>query len=201
MDAAQAFAKDGARETVIPTYMGLIKQIDDHVGRVLDMLEQSGQINDTMIETMLKARSMEVFKTSLATLTGGSGAVAVLVTDGSFSPTGRRRLLGGLIVLPRHGAHLFQCGGGLLQRRGLAFELHVWGPNQERAVAEVAARGLQDRVFLRGMFSPEQRWDAFAEFDVLIMATRDNEPYGRVIQEAAAAGAPSIAPDIAGIYA
>jgi arylsulfatase A-like enzyme len=49
MDAAQAFAKDGARETVIPTYMGLIKQIDDHVGRVLDMLEQSGQINDTMI--------------------------------------------------------------------------------------------------------------------------------------------------------
>ena len=27
---------------------------------------------------------MEMFKTSLATLTGGSGAVAVLVTDGSF---------------------------------------------------------------------------------------------------------------------
>ncbi|MDO9440506.1 MAG: sulfatase-like hydrolase/transferase, partial [Beijerinckiaceae bacterium] len=49
MDAAQAFASDETRDTVIPTYMGLIKQIDDHVGRVLDMLEQTGQINDTMI--------------------------------------------------------------------------------------------------------------------------------------------------------
>ncbi len=57
--------------------------------------ETAREINDTMIETMLQSRSMEVFKTSLATLTGGSGAVAVLVTDGSFNPSGRRRLLGG----------------------------------------------------------------------------------------------------------
>jgi 3-oxoacyl-[acyl-carrier-protein] synthase III len=57
--------------------------------------ETAREINDTMIETMLQARSMEVFKTSLATLTGGSGAVAVLVTDGSFCPEGRRRLVGG----------------------------------------------------------------------------------------------------------
>jgi arylsulfatase A-like enzyme len=49
MDAAQSFAQDETRETVVPTYMGLIKQIDDHLGRVLDMLEHSGQINDTMI--------------------------------------------------------------------------------------------------------------------------------------------------------
>jgi 3-oxoacyl-[acyl-carrier-protein] synthase-3 len=57
--------------------------------------ETAREINDTMIDTMLRARSMEVFKTSLATLTGGSGAVAVLVTDGSFCPGGRRRVLGG----------------------------------------------------------------------------------------------------------
>jgi 3-oxoacyl-[acyl-carrier-protein] synthase-3 len=38
---------------------------------------------------------METFKTSLAALTGGSGAVAVLVTDGSFGNRTRRRLLGG----------------------------------------------------------------------------------------------------------
>ncbi len=49
MDAAQAFARDETRETVAPTYMGLIKQIDDHVGRMLDMLEQSGRMKDTMI--------------------------------------------------------------------------------------------------------------------------------------------------------
>jgi arylsulfatase A-like enzyme len=49
MDAAQSFARDETRATVVPTYMGLIKQIDDHVGRVLDMLESTGLINDTMI--------------------------------------------------------------------------------------------------------------------------------------------------------
>ncbi len=38
---------------------------------------------------------MEHFTNSLATLTGGSGAVAVLVTDGSFRRDKRRRLLGG----------------------------------------------------------------------------------------------------------
>jgi 3-oxoacyl-[acyl-carrier-protein] synthase-3 len=39
---------------------------------------------------------MESFKKSLATLTGGSGAVAVLVTDGSFVREQRRRLVGGV---------------------------------------------------------------------------------------------------------
>src|SRR5579871_1078363 len=57
--------------------------------------ETAREINDAMIETMLESRNMDVFKKSLATLTGGSGAVAVLVTDGSFAPQPRRRLLGG----------------------------------------------------------------------------------------------------------
>ncbi len=57
--------------------------------------ETAREINDAMIETMLESRSMEVFKKSLATLTGGSGAVAVLVTDGSFCTEPRRRVLGG----------------------------------------------------------------------------------------------------------
>jgi 3-oxoacyl-[acyl-carrier-protein] synthase-3 len=57
--------------------------------------ETAREINDAMIETMLQSRNMDVFKKSLATLTGGSGAVAVLVTDGSFCPEPRRRVLGG----------------------------------------------------------------------------------------------------------
>jgi 3-oxoacyl-[acyl-carrier-protein] synthase-3 len=57
--------------------------------------ETAREINDTMIDEMLKSRSIDVFKASLATLTGGSGAVAVLVTDGSFSKEQRRRLIGG----------------------------------------------------------------------------------------------------------
>src|SRR5579872_5119924 len=44
--------------------------------------ETAREINESTIEAMLAApRDMETFKKSLATLTGGSGAVAVLVTD------------------------------------------------------------------------------------------------------------------------
>jgi 3-oxoacyl-[acyl-carrier-protein] synthase-3 len=58
--------------------------------------ETAREINDIMIERMLEARSMEVFKHSLATLTGGSGAVAVLLTDGSYSVEKRRQVLCGV---------------------------------------------------------------------------------------------------------
>ncbi len=57
--------------------------------------ETAREINDVMIDAMLKDRNMEMFKTSVATLTGGSGAVAVVVTDGSFERKPRRRLVGG----------------------------------------------------------------------------------------------------------
>src|SRR5262249_4986133 len=57
--------------------------------------ETAREINDTIIEDMLRNRDIHTFKTSLATLTGGSGAVAVLVTDGSFNREPRRRILGG----------------------------------------------------------------------------------------------------------
>jgi 3-oxoacyl-[acyl-carrier-protein] synthase-3 len=58
--------------------------------------ETAREINDIMIERMCQERSMDCFKRSLATLTGGSGAVAVLLTDGTFAPDRRRRLLGGV---------------------------------------------------------------------------------------------------------
>jgi 3-oxoacyl-[acyl-carrier-protein] synthase III len=58
--------------------------------------ETARDINETMIERMLQVRTMEFFTESLTTLTGGSGAAAVLVTDGSFTRNGRRRLLGGV---------------------------------------------------------------------------------------------------------
>ena len=47
--------------------------------------ETAREINEIVIEQMLENPSMEFFKRSLATLTGGSGAVAVVLTDGSFS--------------------------------------------------------------------------------------------------------------------
>ncbi len=66
--------------------------------------ESCRQIVDNTIERMLAAGSMAVFKKCVATMTGGSGAAAVLLTDGTDSPR-RHRLLGGVIrnAVQHHG--------------------------------------------------------------------------------------------------
>lgn len=46
---ATAFQDDEVRAKVIPAYMGLIKQCDDQLGRLLNHLEATGQMQDTMI--------------------------------------------------------------------------------------------------------------------------------------------------------
>ncbi len=43
------FSRDDIRETVIPTYMGLISQIDHHMGRIRDFLESSGLARHTIV--------------------------------------------------------------------------------------------------------------------------------------------------------
>ena len=43
------FCRDEVRRTVIPTYMGLIKQIDDQLGILFDFLERQGRFDDTLI--------------------------------------------------------------------------------------------------------------------------------------------------------
>ena len=45
----QAFRRDDVLEAVVPTYMGLIKQCDDQLGRLFAHLEASGRMDDTMI--------------------------------------------------------------------------------------------------------------------------------------------------------
>lgn len=49
MEIGRSFAREETREAVIPAYMALVRQIDDHVGRVLAWLETSGRMKDTMI--------------------------------------------------------------------------------------------------------------------------------------------------------
>jgi arylsulfatase A-like enzyme len=46
---AQAFQREEVRAKVIPAYMGLIKQCDDQLGRLLDHLEATDRLRDTMI--------------------------------------------------------------------------------------------------------------------------------------------------------
>jgi arylsulfatase A-like enzyme len=43
------FNREGARETVIPAYMGLIKQIDDQLGLLFRFMEEEGLTEETMV--------------------------------------------------------------------------------------------------------------------------------------------------------
>ena len=73
--------------------------------------ESARQIIDTTIDRLLQTASMEVFKKTIATLTGGSGAVAVLLTHSSISAGGHRIL------------------GGVARNAAAFHELCVWGPD------------------------------------------------------------------------
>ena len=49
MEVSRAFSNDEVRQTVLSGYMGLIKQIDDHLGRLFAFLENSPRKDDTLI--------------------------------------------------------------------------------------------------------------------------------------------------------
>ena len=73
--------------------------------------ESARQIIDITIDRLLETRDMEVFKKTVATLTGGSGAVAAIVADQSLTDAGHRILGGAARSAPEH------------------HELCVWGPD------------------------------------------------------------------------
>lgn len=47
--SGRTFSRDEARERIIPAYMGLIKQIDDHLGQLFKFMADRDLLNDTMI--------------------------------------------------------------------------------------------------------------------------------------------------------
>jgi 3-oxoacyl-[acyl-carrier-protein] synthase III len=65
--------------------------------------ESAREINEIILARMLGEASMDQFAEALATFTGGSGAVAMLLTDGSFNGEKGHRLLGAVSqVAPEH---------------------------------------------------------------------------------------------------
>ena len=64
--------------------------------------ESARQIIDITIDRLSAAKDMETFKKTIATLTGGSGAVAVLLTEKPLSNTGHRLLGGTVKSAPEH---------------------------------------------------------------------------------------------------
>jgi len=46
---SKAFSRDDVRASVIPAYMGLISQLDTHIGRLMAFLKQQERLQDTLI--------------------------------------------------------------------------------------------------------------------------------------------------------
>jgi 3-oxoacyl-[acyl-carrier-protein] synthase-3 len=103
--------------------------------------ESAREVVEATVDQLLKRPTMDHFRTSLATLTGGSGAVAVLLTDGSFG-TPRRRLVGGVTqTAPQfHGLcrwgvvsdlsatlrHFASTDAAAILKHGVALGLRTW---------------------------------------------------------------------------
>lgn len=66
--------------------------------------ESARQIVDLTIERMLRRPEIGIFRESLATMTGGSGAAAVLLTDASIDGRGHRLVGGVMRSAPEHHA-------------------------------------------------------------------------------------------------
>ena len=49
MRTSKSFSRKSIRNTVAPVYMGLIKELDDQLGRLFAHLRDSGRMEDTMI--------------------------------------------------------------------------------------------------------------------------------------------------------
>ncbi len=102
--AAQLGIKDDANiYDISNACLGVLNGIIDIANRIelkqiragmVVSCETSREIVEIMIERMLQNKTMDMFSRSLATLTGGSGAAAVLLTDGSFDNDQTHKLLG-----------------------------------------------------------------------------------------------------------
>lgn len=131
--------------------------------------ESAREINEEMIKQMLAKRNMRHFAKALATLTGGSGAVAVLLTDGSFGSK-KHRLRGGITMAePRHhnlclwgmqpgsdgGYSQFMCTDGVsVLNHGVQLGLRTW----QAFLPEVGWQADQvDRVICHQVGSAHQK--------------------------------------------
>jgi len=79
--------------------------------------ESARQIVESTIERLLADPTMALFKKTVATLTGGSGAVAVVLTDGSLAPGGHRLL------------------GGVHRSAPVHHGLCTWGPDRDASLS------------------------------------------------------------------
>jgi len=124
--------------------------------------ETAREINENVIDHMVRTKSVELFRESVATLTGGSGAVAVLVVSEELSREKRRKVIGGVTqnapeyhALCRWGMKsllpatvhtvekVFGSHAGALVQKSIDFGLrHVMIPFMETQAGEVLKFGV-----------------------------------------------------------
>jgi 3-oxoacyl-[acyl-carrier-protein] synthase-3 len=133
--------------------------------------ETAHEITEIMIQRMLEEGSMEFFKQALATMTGGSGAVGVVLSDGSYDYEGPKLLGGVAMAAPEHhrmcrwGADkrqpprapqmmetnaigMLRHGGDLIRKVGDAFFKEIGWQRQEldRIISHQVASANQDAI-------------------------------------------------------
>ncbi len=110
--AGHAIAPTAAVYDVSNACLGVLTGILDVASRIelghiragiVVACETAREINEVAIARLLDDPTLARFTSSVATFTGGSGAVAVVVTDGSYDSSQRRRLVGAAIeAAPEH---------------------------------------------------------------------------------------------------
>lgn len=119
--------------------------------------ESARELNETVIRRLLAREDMAYFARSVATLTGGSGAVAIVISDGSFSANPGHKLLGAVNrSAPQH------------------HELCRWGVDEvEEDLFEQFMHTDAVAVLNNGVELGKQTWNAF--LDVMQWDSEDVE--------------------------
>ncbi|MEB3283960.1 MAG: 3-oxoacyl-ACP synthase III [Candidatus Sericytochromatia bacterium] len=109
--------------------------------------ESAREINEAMIAEMLLERSMAHFTKAVATLTGGSAASAIVLTDGTVGREPLARLAGGVVrAEPRHHA------------------LCRWGPDRRNPARQAMVMETDAVPIMReGVPMGQRTWQALLE--------------------------------------
>lgn len=121
-----------------------------HVGVVVSC-ESSRDVNEDAIAKMLEDRNIEFFKKTLATLTGGSGAVAIVLSDGRCQSQSLHRLIGG--AARSDNRHHDLCRWGMKRLTGRVFEQFL-----ATDAVHVMKHGVQLGIKTWQAFLAEIRW-------------------------------------------
>jgi 3-oxoacyl-[acyl-carrier-protein] synthase-3 len=106
--------------------------------------ETAREVVDLTIDRLLRTNDMEMFRDTIATLTGGAGAVAVLLTHESLSSKGHRLL------------------GGTVRNAAEHHRLCLWGPDAGRCVNGIHAMKTDSVAVLKnGVVLGAETFDSF----------------------------------------